>query len=67
MASRGREKQIETENREVEGGHDHVERGGREEGRVKGTEGSRESKRARRGQAAPFIVGQTYIAVARKL
>jgi hypothetical protein len=42
-----------------------VERGGREWGRGEGTEREQEDKRARRGQAAPFIVGQASLAVAR--
>jgi hypothetical protein len=52
-----------------------MERGGREWGERghKGARGKREarerqeSKRERKGQAAPFILGQSYLAVARLL
>jgi hypothetical protein len=56
----------------VEASHEHewreMEKGmGREGERGKETkqEQERKSKRVRRGQAAPFIVGQAYLAVAR--
>ena len=60
--------------REVESSHDHMERGvkgmGREgvqEDKRQGREagGVREGKRERRGQAAPFILGQAYLDVFR--
>ena len=35
------------------------------EGEQEGTRERQESKRGRRGQAAPFIVGQVYLAIAR--
>ena len=37
----------------------------REKGKGMGRKKAREQERARRGQAAPFIVGQAYLAVAR--
>jgi hypothetical protein len=49
-------------------GRELVERGGGEwgqRGRSKGAEEEQEGKRERRGQAAPFIVSQAYLAVAR--
>jgi hypothetical protein len=47
-----------------------MERGGRGEGgeepkRAKEKQAGSKSKRGRRGQAAPFIVGQAYLAIAR--
>jgi hypothetical protein len=53
----------------VEASHDHVERVGKGMGRD-GEQGSKrhergKSKRRRREQATPFIVGQAYMAVAR--
>ena len=58
------------ESREVEAGHEHVEKeGGGEWGergsRSKRTEQEQESKREKRGQTAPFIVSQAHLAVAR--
>jgi hypothetical protein len=41
-----------------------MERGGKGMGR-EGEQEAREQERERRGQTAPFIVGQTYLAVAR--
>jgi hypothetical protein len=38
---------------------------GREEEEGKGTTARRESKRVRRGQAAPFILSQAHLAIAR--
>ena len=65
--SRGRERQREGASREIEAGHDHVERGGEGMGREEEQEARERcsSKRGRRDQAAPFIVGQDYLAVAR--
>jgi hypothetical protein len=55
--------------REVEAGHGHIERVGKGTRRKGEQERKRErgkSKRVRgRRQAAPFIVGQAYLAVAR--
>ena len=48
------ERQREEESREVEAGHDHVEREGKTIGREREQEGT--SKREKRGQAAPFTV-----------
>lgn len=64
------ERQREGESREVEVGHGRWREGGRE-CREAGSKREREkqagsrSKRGRRGQAAPFTVGQAYLAVAR--
>jgi hypothetical protein len=61
------EKGREGESREVEASHDHIERG--EKGMER--EGERKDRRQerqeseRRGQAAPFIVGQAYLTVTR--
>jgi hypothetical protein len=61
-------RESERESRGVEADHEHVERGGREWGeRVEGKSKNKrkqESKRARRGQTAPFIVSQAYLAIA---
>jgi hypothetical protein len=38
---------------------------GKGKGKGMGRKKAREQERARRGQAAPFIVGQAYLAVAR--
>jgi hypothetical protein len=63
---RGVKRVVEGESREVEAGHDHIERGEKRMGREGEQEGKRqESKRGRRGQAAPFIVGQACLAVTR--
>jgi hypothetical protein len=75
MGSRGRERQIEGKNREVEASHGPVERGvgeGNEKGRGRVEEKQeskreQESKRGRREQASPFLAGQAYLAVARLL
>ena len=48
----------------VEAGHEHVERE-ESKGKIGGAEARGESKRERRGQAAPFIVSQAHLAVAR--
>jgi hypothetical protein len=48
----------------AEAGYEHMERGGREWGES-GSKRAREEQESRRGQAAPFIVGQAYLAVAR--
>jgi hypothetical protein len=64
-AERGRE------SREIEVSHDHVGvcggGGNGERGEQEGARGSKRArgKRKRRGQAAPFIVAQVYLAVAR--
>jgi hypothetical protein len=60
-------RQREGESREVETGHGHMERGGKRMWREGEQEGKSKRVRGRRGQAAPFIVGQAYLAVARKL
>ena len=57
------EKGREGESREVKVSHGHLER--REKGMRGGVGGRQESKRGRREQTAPFIVGQAYLAVAR--
>ena len=63
-AEKGKER--EGESGEIEDSHDHMERGGREMG-AKGQEARERSrsKRGRRGQAAPFIVGHAYLTVAK--
>ena len=65
------ERQREEKNR-VESSHGHMERvreergwGERESKRVRVREAGQESKRGRRGQTAPFIVSQVYLAIAR--
>ena len=61
-AEKGRERE---KSREVEASHGHMERE-KGMGREGEQEGTREcGTRERRGQAAPFIVGQAYLAVAR--
>ena len=65
---RGVKRVVEAEKgrREVVAGHGHVERGGRKEPkRAGGKQEQAKGKRGRRGQAAPFIVGQAYLVVAR--
>ena len=64
--------QREGESRVVEAGHDLIERGGKRMGREGKQEGARESearrqesKRGRRQQVVPLIVGQAYLIVAR--
>ena len=64
------EKSREMERLEREAGHDHMERGEKKRGRkepkrAKEKQTGSKSKRGRRGQAAPFIVGQVYLVVAR--
>jgi hypothetical protein len=63
--------EAERESREVEAGHDHVDRRWKRMGRDGEQQGKRpESKRTRElerggGQAVLFIVGQAYLAAAR--
>ena len=70
------EKGREKERVEVDAGHDHIGAGAREGAREseerqedreqeQKSPRNQENKRERRGQAAPFIVGQVYLAVAR--
>jgi hypothetical protein len=65
--SRGRERKREGESREVEASHYKVEKeqGKKKPKRAREKKAGSMSKRGRRGQAAPFIVGQAYLAVAR--
>jgi hypothetical protein len=57
-AEKGREERIR-------GYHDHLERGRKGVGGGGRQAGSKSRRERRRGQAAPFIVGQAYLALAR--